>query len=113
MLMAIPALSSTSVKSELVNREPWSVLKTSGRPCRASASSSASMQNAASRLIDTRQESTRRLNQSAEPVDDSGQVDEAARHGHVGDVHGPDLVGQGDRHPAQQVRVDLVPWGGF
>src|SRR5215212_5960159 len=26
--------------------------------------------------------------------------------------HSPDLVGTVDRHPAQQVRVDLVPWGG-
>src|SRR3982751_4308224 len=50
MLMTIPALSSTLVKSWLVNCEPWSVLKTSGRPCRASASSSASMQNAASKV---------------------------------------------------------------
>ena len=64
MLMAIPALSSTLVKSWLVNCEPWSVLKTSGRPCRAKASSSASTQNAASKVIDTRQERTRRLNQS-------------------------------------------------
>src|SRR5215212_8657625 len=47
-------------------------------------------------------------NPTAEPVDHGGQVDEAACHGHVGEVHGPDLVGSVDRHPAQQVRVDLV-----
>src|SRR6187200_2294323 len=40
------------------------VLKISGRPWRAKASSSASTQNAASRVIDSRQARTRRLNQS-------------------------------------------------
>jgi hypothetical protein len=43
MLMATPASISTLVKSWLVNGEPWSVLKISGRPWRAMASSSASM----------------------------------------------------------------------
>jgi hypothetical protein len=65
MLMAIPALSSTSVKAWLVNCEPWSKLKISGRPCLTIASSSASTQNDASMLIDTRQDRTRRLNQSS------------------------------------------------
>src|SRR3954468_23650251 len=47
-------------------------------------------------------------NPTAEPVDDRGEVDEPARHRNVGDVHGPDLVGPGDRQVAQQVGVDLV-----
>src|SRR4051794_24438824 len=38
-------------------------------------------------------------NPPAEPVHDGGQVDEAACQGHVGDVHGPDLIGAVDRHP--------------
>lgn len=42
----------------------WSVLKISGRPWRASASSIASMQNAASIVIETRQLKIRRENQS-------------------------------------------------
>ena len=93
------------MKSWLVNWLPWSVLKISGRPCRAKASSSASTQNAAS-MADRHPPGQ---NPPAEPVDDGGQVDEAARHRDVGDVHGPDLVGAVDRQPAQQVRVDLVP----
>ena len=42
----------------------WSVLKISGAPCLARASSTASMQKSASMLIDTRQDKTRRVNQS-------------------------------------------------
>src|SRR5215212_2789294 len=49
-------------------------------------------------------------NPAAEPVDDRGEVDEAARHRDVGDVHRPDLVGPGDRYVAQQVGIDLVTW---
>src|SRR3954466_7295446 len=41
-------------------------------------------------------------NPPAEPVDDSGQVDEAARHGHVSDVDGPDLIGAGCAHGARR-----------
>ena len=98
------------MKSIEVNCEPWSVLKMSGLPCRASASSTASMQNAASRVIDSRQDRTRRLNLlSLSTGDDGGEIDEAARHGNVGDVHRPDLVGPGDGQIAEQVRVDPVP----
>jgi len=39
----IPAARSVSVKTPLANCEPWSVLKMSGRPNRASASSKALM----------------------------------------------------------------------
>ena len=42
----------------------WSVLKISGLPCLASASSTASRQNSTSIVIDTRHDRTRRLNQS-------------------------------------------------
>jgi hypothetical protein len=45
---------------------------------------------------------------TAEPIEHDGQIDEAARHRDVRDVHRPDLVRPGDLHPAQQVRVDLV-----
>jgi hypothetical protein len=64
MLMAIPASRSTLVKLWLVNCQPWSVLKTSGLPYRAIASSSASTRKSASMVIDSRQDSTRRPNQS-------------------------------------------------
>ena len=41
------------------------------------------------------------------------QVHKAVRHGDVGSVQCPDLVGRCDRHVAQQVGVDLVPGCGF
>ena len=66
MLIRIELPSSRPVNAALVN---WlSVLKISGRPCRASASSSASRQKSTSMLIDSRQASTRRLNQSTTAV---------------------------------------------
>jgi len=68
MLILIAFPDSRSVNAALVNWLPWSVLKISGRPCRANASSSASRQNSTSMLIDTRQASTRRLNQSTTAV---------------------------------------------
>src|ERR1700704_2853457 len=43
----------------------WSVLEISGLPCFAKASCSVSTQNAASIVIDTRHDRTRRLNQSS------------------------------------------------
>src|SRR5439155_9451011 len=48
----------------LVNWLPWSVLKISGLPNRASASSSAARQNPTSIVFDSRQASTARLAQS-------------------------------------------------
>ena len=57
-------VSSRPVNAALVNWLPWSVLKISGLPCLASASSTASRQNSTSIVIDTRQARTRRLNQS-------------------------------------------------
>ncbi len=64
MLIAMPSASSSPVNAALVNWLPWSVLKIAGRPYRASASSTASRQKLVSRVIDSRQDSTRRLNQS-------------------------------------------------
>jgi hypothetical protein len=52
------------VKAEPVNWLPWSVLKISGLPYRAKASSSASTQNEASIVFDSRQDRTARLAQS-------------------------------------------------
>src|SRR4051794_3011474 len=60
----IPAALSVSVKVARVNCEPWSVLKISGRPNRASASSRASTQKRVSRVFDSRHDSTARLAQS-------------------------------------------------
>src|SRR4051794_36109451 len=60
----IPAAPSVSGKAALVNCEPWSVLKISGRPNRASASSRASTQKLVSRVFDSRHGSTARLAQS-------------------------------------------------
>ena len=51
------------MNSRLVNWLPWSVLNTSGWP-RPRASSSASAQKPASRVLDNRQASTYRLCQS-------------------------------------------------
>ena len=65
MLMAMAFLISTPVKVVPVNWLPWSVLKMSGLPWRARASSRVSTQNAASIVIDKRHDSTRRLNQSS------------------------------------------------
>ena len=62
--MRTSAAISTPVKAALVNWLPWSVLKISGLPNRASASSSAATQNEASIVFDSRQESTARLAQS-------------------------------------------------
>ena len=62
--MRTPASLSTPVKRGEVNWLPWSVLKISGRPNRAKASSRASMQNSTSMVFDTRQDSTFRVDQS-------------------------------------------------
>ena len=42
------------------------------------------------------------------PVDHRRQIDEAAGHRHVGDVHRPGLVGAVHGHSPQQVGIDLV-----
>ncbi len=71
----MPAAASTPVKAALVNWLPWSVLKISGRPKRASASSSASTQNDASIVFDSRHAQHR----PARPVHDRHEVEKAAR----------------------------------
>jgi hypothetical protein len=62
--MRTPASASAPVKAVLVNWPPWSALKISGTPKRASGSSSASTQNELSIVFDSRQASTARLAQS-------------------------------------------------
>jgi hypothetical protein len=62
--MRTPASISTPVKAVPVNWLPWSVLKSSGRPKRASASSSAETQNETSMVLGSRHASTARLAQS-------------------------------------------------
>jgi hypothetical protein len=76
-------------------------LKMSGLPNRARASLSASTQNPAVSVFDSRQDSTR-------PIDDRDQVQKSLPHRYVGYVSGPHVVGPVDRLAAQKVRVDLV-----
>src|SRR6478736_5370242 len=49
-----------------------------------------------------------RQHATAEPVEHDSQIDEAARHRDVGDVHRPHLVWPRDLDAAQQIRIDLV-----
>jgi len=60
----MPAVASAPVNAALVNWLPWSVLKISGLPKRASASSSAATQNEVSIVLDSRHARTARLAQS-------------------------------------------------
>src|SRR4029077_10716609 len=46
---------------------------------------------------------------AAEPIEHNGQIDEAALHRDVGDVHRPHLVWPRDLDAAQQIRIDFVP----
>jgi hypothetical protein len=64
MLIVTPPRSSTPVKSSLVNWQPWSVLKISGLPYCARASSRASTQKSAPSVFDSRYANTARLTQS-------------------------------------------------
>jgi hypothetical protein len=64
MEIVMPASLSVAVKSRLVNWLPWSVLKISGWPYRASASRKASTQNPASMVFDSRHDRTWRVAQS-------------------------------------------------
>jgi hypothetical protein len=57
-------LISRLVKAEPVNCDAWSVLNVCGLPYLPSASCNVSAQNAASIVIDSRQDSTRQLSQS-------------------------------------------------
>src|SRR5262245_32600849 len=74
-----PVAVSVPVKAALVNWLPWSVLKISGRPKRAKASSSAETQNDVSIVFDRRQASTARLAQ----IDDRHQIQKALADRHI------------------------------
>ena len=64
MEMVISTSLMQRMKSKLVNWLPWSVLRISGLPCRARAFSNGLTQNRAPMVLDSRQDSTRRLTQS-------------------------------------------------
>ena len=64
MLIVIALCSSMPVNSLLVNWQPWSVLKISGVPYCANASSRASTQKSAPSVFDSRHDNTTRLTQS-------------------------------------------------
>src|SRR3954447_4496616 len=102
--MRTPASRRTPVNRGEVNWLPWSVLKISGLPNRSRASSSASMQKSASIVFETRHDSTLRVAQSITAT----KLEKAAPHRYIRDVCTPDLVRPLDRHPAQQIRIDLV-----
>src|SRR5439155_19096359 len=94
MEILIPAAISVPVKAALANWLPWSVLKMSGLPKRANASSSAETQNETS--------STARR-----PVDHRHEVEEAPPDRNIGDVGRPHLVRPIDRQVAQKIGEDL------
>ena len=50
-----------------------------------------------------------RQNSPAEPVHDGAEIDEAASHRNICQVHRPDLVGPGVRQLSQEVGIDFVP----
>src|SRR5271165_1076820 len=85
MEIATPASASAPVKATEVNCEPWSVLKISGLPNRARASSSADRQNETSIVFDSRHASTARDTQ----VDDRHEIEKAPPDRNVGDVGRP------------------------
>jgi len=60
-------------------------------------------------VIDNRQDKT----PACCPIEHDGEINEAARHRNVGDVHRPDLVRPCDLHAAEQIRIDLVAGSGF
>src|SRR5258707_4846126 len=105
--IAMPAASSLPVKAALVNCAPWSVLNIFGVPCRASASSSAAMQKPASIVFDKRHARTARLAQSMIAT----RYRKPSAIGN--DVAGPDMIGLGDAHAAQQIGIDPVAGLGF
>lgn len=45
---------------------------------------------------------------TAVPIDHGTQIEPACVHAHVGDVHGPDLIGMRNGLVSQQIGVDLV-----
>ena len=105
MLTAIPRASKTPVNFSDVNCEPWSLLKTSGRPRR----------NARPQCLQAEVHLQRHRHRPAqhepvEPVHHRHQVHKPFRHPHVGGVRTPHLVDARPLHLAQQVGIDLVPF---
>jgi hypothetical protein len=49
-----------------------------------------------------------RQNPPARDVDHGGEINEAARHRNVGDVHRPHMIGALDLLSPQQIRINLV-----
>jgi hypothetical protein len=92
------------MKAALVNCAPSSVLNIFGARCRASAF--VKRRDAKARIHRVRQ--AQRQNRPAGPVDNRHQIQKAKRHRNIGDVAGPDVIGPGDAHAAQQIRIDLV-----
>src|SRR5260370_29315057 len=114
--MRMSAAASVPVKAALVNWPPWSVLKISGLPRRANASSSADTQNDTSMVFDSRQASTARLAHltlSLSKGDHCHEIEEPAPDRYVGDVRRPYLVRPIDRQVAQEIRKYPVPRRGL
>src|SRR6476619_2838440 len=78
MEILIPAPANAPVKAALVNWLPWSVLKISGLPYRARASSSAARQNEVSIVLEIRHARI-----AARPVDDGDEIKKAAADGQI------------------------------
>lgn len=49
----------------------------------------------------------------AKPIQHGDQIDKAARHGDIGNVHGPNLVRAHHGQLSQQIGIDLVAGGRF
>ena len=93
---------SSLLKAWLLNWRPWSVLKTSGVPCREIAWSTALMQKEPWCWTTASRESCDYTN----PLQRSGR--QSLWPWDVGDIHGPDLIGTINLQPCQQIRVDFV-----
>jgi hypothetical protein len=97
------AYSSAPTKAVLVNRLPWSALKISGLPNRASASSAVT-QNDVHRIG-----LSPARHGAASPVPHRQQMEKAAADGSVVDVRRPHLVRRVDPPAAQQIYEYPVP----
>lgn len=104
MLMAMPLSIKASVNAWLVSWLARSVLTTSGLLLFARASSSTSMQKAASIVIDGRQAKTRQTNQS----DNANQIGWPPRHRDLSDIYLRNPVGVVERQITRQIGVNLV-----
>ena len=107
MLMAICVPASSPVNFSLVNCDPWSLLKISGRPRRERL-----LQRLHTELHLHRQRQRPLKHEPAKPVHHRHQVHEALRHPDVRDIRAPHLVDSLHGHASQQVRIDLVAFPG-